>query len=209
MTNPFLRKSGLLFTTLFLTGGMLAAQQNPTMHSEKNQSAATSQRKMTDQSFVKEAAEGGTAEVKLGKLAQEKGNTEAVKDFGKRMVTDHSKANEKLQDAASQANINVPQEQTSAKQQAAYERLSKLSGPAFDHAYARMMLRDHEKDVAAFRKEAKNGKQDSIKNFAANTLPVLEQHLALARQMNQKVHPGSANGSQTGSTGAMAGPTSR
>jgi len=206
MGNPFLRKLGLLLTAIFLTAGMTVAQQPETGNSAQ-QSETTMRHKMSDQAFAKEAAQGGLAEVKLGQLAQDKGHVEAVKDFGKRMVEDHGKANKELESAASQANISLPQDMSS-KDQATYDRLSKLSGPAFDHAYARLMLRDHEHDVAAFRHEAKNGEKEPIKSFASNTLPVLEQHLAMARQMNQEVRPG-MNGHQGNTMGTTPGDSSR
>jgi len=215
MGNPFLRKLGLLLTAIFLTAGMTVAQQPETGNSAQQpetgnsaqQSETTMRHKMSDQAFAKEAAQGGLAEVKLGQLAQDKGHVEAVKDFGKRMVEDHGKANKELESAASQANISLPQDMSS-KDQATYDRLSKLSGPAFDHAYARLMLRDHEHDVAAFRHEAKNGEKEPIKSFASNTLPVLEQHLAMARQMNQEVRPG-MNGHQGNTMGTTPGDSSR
>ncbi len=153
---------------------------------------------MSDQAFAKTAARGGITEVKLGQLAEDKGTTDTVKDFGKRMVNDHSAADEKLKSAASEANMTVP-EQPSPQQQAVYDRLSKLSGKAFDRAYAGAMVKDHEQAVAAFRKEAKTGKNQEIKSFAAATLPTLEEHLKLAREMYHSVESGAAKTSATGS----------
>lgn len=147
--------------------------------------------RMSDQSFAKHAATGNMAEVKLGKLAESKGESQTVKDFGKRMVKDHSKADDDLKNAASQANINLP-DQPTAKQESAYDRLSKLSGTEFDRAYAHLMLRDHRHDVAQYRMEAKDGKNDAIKDYASQTLPTLEDHLKLAREMNHEVN-GSAH----------------
>ena len=202
MRNPVLRKLGLLFTTCFLTAGIVIAQRMGSSN-QANSSATTANRKTSDRSFAKEAAEGGTAEVKLGKLAEEKGHVAPVRNFGKRMVNDHSKAIKKLESAASQANISIPQKMSS-KEQAAYDRLSKLTGLAFDHAYAHLMVKDHEHDVAAFRQEAENGQKQPIKNFASNTLPVLEHHLALARQMNQELQSGSTQSRST-SAASVAG----
>jgi putative membrane protein len=139
-----------------------------------------------DQRFAKDAASGGMAEVKLGQLAQEKGSNDAVKNFGQRMVTDHSKADDDLKAAASNANIDLPN-QMSAKDQATYDRLSKLSGSAFDRAYARAMVTDHRQDIAQFRKEATNGENASIKNFASQTLPTLQEHLKFAQHMEKAV----------------------
>jgi putative membrane protein len=126
----------------------------------------------------------------------------AVKNFGRRMVQDHSKANNELKDVTSKENIPLPNEMDKSDQ-ATYDRLSKLSGDAFDRAYARDMVKDHSKDVSEFQKEAKNGKDESIKNFAAQTLPTLQNHLDQARQMEQAVNQSSSNGntSGTGNTG--------
>jgi putative membrane protein len=153
---------------------------------------------MSDTAFAKMAAEGGLAEVKLGQLAEGKGTAQAVKDFGKRMVTDHSKADDTLKAAASKDRIALPTEM-SAKDQVVYNRLSNLSGQAFDRAYARDMVRDHSADVAEFRQEAKDGKDASIKGFASQTLPTLEDHLKQAREMLRSVS--ATKGSPTKKTG--------
>ena len=145
---------------------------------------------MTDQQFADAAAQGGMAEVKLGQLAEDKGQNQAVKDFGKRMVTDHSKANDDLKTAAQKDNITLP-DKMSAHDQAQYDRLSKLSGEAFDRAYARDMVRDHRGDIAAFKHEADDGKVTGIKDFASQTLPTLEDHLKDAREMYHTVEPAS------------------
>ena len=168
-------------------------------HSQpRAQSAATH---MSDQSFAKKAAEGGAAEVALGKLAEHKGQASVVRDFGKRMARDHSKVGEKLQAAASTDNIGLT-DKISPKDQRVYDRLEKLSGPAFDHAYARTMLTDHEHDVAMFRQEAADGNKPAIRQFASTTLPILEHHLELARMMNDEVRSGAMHGQQHAPTGS-------
>jgi putative membrane protein len=173
--------------TMFAKVGASSRNAN---HSTINSKSAS--RTMTDAEFAKLAAQGGLAEVKLGQLAEDKGTSQAVKDFGKRMVNDHSKGNDALKTAASKANITLPG-QITAKDEALYNRLSKLSGAAFDRAYARDMVQDHTADVAAFHHEAMDGKQASIKSFASQTLPTLEEHLKLARAMQHDVS--SANSS--------------
>ena len=176
-------------------------QQDSTTQDNTDTTSANT-KSSADENFAKKAAEGGMAEVKLGQLAEEKGSSPAVKNFGRRMVQDHSKANNELKDATSKENIPLPNEMDKSDQ-ATYDRLSKLSGDAFDRAYARDMVKDHSKDVSEFQKEAKNGKDESIKNFAAQTLPTLQNHLDQARQMEQAVNQSSSNGntSGTGNTG--------
>lgn len=81
-----------------------------------------------------------------------------------------------------------------------YDRLSKLSGDSFDRSYARDMVKDHSKDVAEFQKEAKNGRDENIKNFAAQTLPTLQSHLDQARQMEEAVNHASNSNSTSGNS---------
>jgi putative membrane protein len=140
----------------------------------------------SDEKFVKEASSGGTAEVNLGKLAQEKGSSEAVKKFGARMVSDHSKAGDKLKQTASQANMPVSNAMD-AKEQDLYNKLSKMSGDSFDREYAKEMVEDHMHDVSEFRKEATNGQNEMIKSFASETLPTLQEHLKMAQDMQKSV----------------------
>jgi putative membrane protein len=168
---------------------VLAHQDTPAQSS----TSTVSRPSMTDTHFAKEAAQGGMAEVKLGQLAQDKGSSDSVKSFGKRMVDDHSKAGDKLKDVASQENISLPTD-IAVKDQATYDRLSKLNGAAFDRAYARDMVKDHEADIAAFQKEANGGKVDSLKSFASDALPTLQDHLKEAKAMMKTVAGSSAAG---------------
>ena len=167
---------------------VLAHQDAP---AKLNSASASSRPSIADTHFAKEAAQGGMAEVKLGQLAQDKGTNDSVKNFGKRMVDDHSKAGDRLKEVASHENITLPTD-TAAKDQAIYDRLSKLSGAAFDRGYAKDMVKDHEADVAAFQKEANGGKVESLKGFASDTLPTLQDHLKEAKEMMKSVASSSA-----------------
>lgn len=140
----------------------------------------------SDQSFLKEAAAGGLAEVELGQLAAEKASNPEVKKFAERMVADHGKANDQLKEIAARKGIDLPTE-PSAEHKATKERLSNLSGDEFDKAYMADMLSDHKKDVAAFRKESTEGKDPAVKEFATKTLPTLEDHLKEAESINPKL----------------------
>jgi putative membrane protein len=172
-------------------------QQDSRTSQDNSDTTSANTKSSADENFAKKAAEGGMAEVKLGQLAEEKGSSPAVKNFGRRMVQDHSKANNELKNVTLKENIPLPNEMDKSDQ-ATYDRLSKLSGDAFDRAYARDMVKDHSKDVSEFQKEAKNGKDESIKNFAAQTLPTLQNHLDQARQMEQAVNQSSSNGNTSG-----------
>jgi putative membrane protein len=139
-----------------------------------------------DQAFAKEAAIGGMAEVELGNLAKQNAASADVKQFGDRMVTDHGKANDELKQWASQKNVTLATE-LDAKHKATRDRLSKLNGEAFDKAYMHEMVLDHQKDVAAFRKESTSGKDADLKAWAGKTLPTLEDHLKMAQDTASKV----------------------
>jgi putative membrane protein len=175
----------------FVAGSSAAAQSNakadPTSTSKATSSKHTT-RMISDSTFAREAAEGGIAEVKFGQLAEEKGTSQEVKDFGKRMVTDHTKANDQLKTDAAKEKFTLPTNM-SKRDQMAYERLSKLSGSAFDRAYARDMVKDHRADVAEFLNESESGKQEWTKDFASQTLPTLREHLKQAEEMLHKVAP--------------------
>ena len=143
----------------------------------------------SDRKFVQEAAIGGMAEVQMGNLAQQKGASDAVKQFGQRMVTDHSKANDELKQVASAKGIQVPSS-LDHKEQKAMDKLSKKSGADFDKAYMSLMVDDHKKDVAEFKKEASSAKDPDVKDFATKTLPTLQEHLQLAQTTNDAVKKG-------------------
>jgi putative membrane protein len=170
------------------------SQGAPQMPGSVNQTAPTNME--SDSDFAKDAAEGGLAEVKMGELAQQKGSSDTVKDFGKRMVEDHTQANDKLKQVASQENLKLP-ENLNKHDQKAYDKLSQLSGTDFDRAYARDMVRDHKNDVAAFQQEANNGQDRAVKSFASQTLPTLQDHLKMAKEMEKEV-------ASSGGTGAKA-----
>lgn len=142
-----------------------------------------------DKDFIMEAACGGMAEVALGELAQQKGQSDAVKQFGKHMIDDHGKANNELKELAGRKGVVVPAA-LKPKYQKVVDALSKLSGAEFDKQYMREMVKDHENDVAAFQKEADKGKDADLTAWARQTLPTLQDHLKMARDAETKVKGG-------------------
>jgi putative membrane protein len=136
--------------------------------------------KKTDETFVIKAAQGGLAEVELGNLAMQRGTNQKVKDFGRQMVTDHTKAGDELKTIASNKSVSVPAG-IDPKSQATKQRLSSLSGAAFDRAYMEDMVSDHKEDIAEFQREANTGGDPELRSFAQKTLPTLQHHLQLAQ----------------------------
>ncbi|MDP9007578.1 MAG: DUF4142 domain-containing protein [Pseudomonadota bacterium] len=129
-----------------------------------------------DATFYKHAAEGGLAEVELGKLAQQKSQNQSVKEFGAMMVKDHSAANDKLKSVAVSKNITLPTS-PSIGQMATKAKLEVLSGQTFDRSYIKGMIKDHQEDIAEFNKEASAGRDPDAKAYARATLPTLKAHL--------------------------------
>jgi putative membrane protein len=145
---------------------------------------ASGSAKADDKKFAKEAAMGGLMEVELGKVATQKASSDAVKQFGQRMVDDHTKANDELKQVASQDNLTLPTT-LDKKHQEMVDKMSALSGPAFDKTYMKDMVKDHEKDVKEFQKESQSGTDPNIKSFATKTLPILQSHLESAKQIDK------------------------
>jgi putative membrane protein len=177
--NILISRFALTAAMASLPVAMLAQANKP---SAAKGTASTS---AADKKFVRAAAQGGMAEVELGKLATEKASSDDVKKFGQRMVDDHTKAGDQLKEIASKKGITVPAK-LSAKDQMTKDRLSKLSGEQFDRAYMNDMVKDHTQDVSDFKRESASGTDSDVKNFAFTTLPTLEDHLSEARKIAPK-----------------------
>jgi len=132
--------------------------------------------KSPDQSFYKNAAQGGMAEVQLGQMAEDKGQSAAVKDYGKMMVQDHTAANNKLKSIAAGKGVELP-DTLSVSQMATRTKLKALSGDSFDNSFIKSMVQDHKDAIKLFQKETQSGQDSEAKAFAKSTLPTLKAHL--------------------------------
>lgn len=140
----------------------------------------------SEKEFMTNAARGGMLEVQLGRLASEKGSSPEVKQFGERMVTDHSQLGQRLQQMASNMNV-TPEQQLGPEQQNTVSRLEKLSGKAFDREYMRAMVSDHAKDISEFERAANQATNPDIRQFASEALPTLREHQRMAREIATKL----------------------
>jgi putative membrane protein len=127
-----------------------------------------------DKSFMMKAAKGGMMEVEWGKLAAQNAQSADVKKFGNRMVADHSKANEELMALAQEEGVKLPSEKAGGKWKS-------------DKDYMDMMVKDHEKDLAEFESEAKDGSDADLKKFADKTSKVVKKHLDMAKEIQGKL----------------------
>ena len=132
------------------------------------------------ETFLKKAIEGNFAEVSMGDLAQKNGQSDDVKSYGKMLSTDHGTANQKAMDAAKGLGMNPPTG-PNAKQKADYDKMSKMSGTAFDKMFATHMVADHQKDIAEYKKATKN--KDAAGEYAAGQIDTLQKHLNTAKSL--------------------------
>lgn len=152
-----------------------------------------------DKHFVEEATESSNAEIALGKLAQDKSSSPDVKQFGERMVTDHTKLNDQMAPVAQQMGVTVSPDQIPAKDKALQAKLQGLSGDQFDRAYIKAMVKDHTEDVKKFKHEASATKDPTLQQNVQQGLQVIQQHLQLAQQLAQAHNVSAGGGSQSGS----------
>lgn len=147
--------------------GVATAQDAPTSNKSSSLSAK-------DKTFMKKAAKGGMMEVAMGSLAEQQGQSDDVKSFGKRMVSDHSKANDELKSIASQKGVTLPGKEPTLKWSS-------------DKTYMNMMVQDHQKDLAEFQEQAKTGSDPELKKFAEDTAKMVQEHLDLAKETQSKL----------------------
>jgi putative membrane protein len=146
--------------------GVAVAQDAP--------AAKSSSLSVKDKTLMKKAAKGGMMEVAMGNIAAQNGQSDDVKSLGKRMVTNHSKANDELKSIASQKGVTLPGKEPTLKWDS-------------DKACMNMMLKDHEKDLAEFQEEATTGSDPEVKKFAEDTAKMVQEHLDLAKEAQSKL----------------------
>ena len=133
------------------------------------------------QTFLKKAIEGNYAEIQMGKLAQQNGKSDGVKQFGQMLSDDHAAANQKAMDAAKSMGVPPP-DGPNAKEKADYDKMAKLTGERFDRDFAKYMVTDHEKDLADYKKEAKQA--DAAGEYAKGEIDVLQKHFDTAKSLH-------------------------
>lgn len=142
--------------------------------------ASASAKDKQSETFLTKAIEGNFAEVSMGDLAQQNGQSDDVKSFGRMLSTDHAAANQMAMDAAKGLGMNPPSG-PNAKQKADYEKMSKMSGASFDKTFATHMIADHQKDIAEYKKASKN--RDAAGEYASSQIDTLQRHLDAAKSL--------------------------
>lgn len=211
-----------LFTTCFAT--LLPALCFSVAHAQTDQSGATGQPNsrttphggqanaadardaktssdsgtLTSQDFVTRAAEGNFAEIKVSQLAESKAHSQEVKDFAKRMIDDHSKANSELAQIAKTKDLKVPLD-ADMMHKASMQMLKLKSGESFDKAYMEQMDKDHQKTIELFQSASTSPQVDKdLQAFASKMLPKLQQHHERVAQVESAMPSKSAEKSSKG-----------
>jgi len=205
---PVLGIAVMTMTGLGVAQDNSSANGNQSQASGKSSQQAENGSKLSakDKLFMKKAAEGGLEEVELGQMVQQKAKSQDVKDFAKRMVDDHTKANDELKSLAEKEGYTLPTTM-SPNGKSLKAKLEKLSGEQLDRSYMTHMVADHTKDVAEFRAESKTGNDPDVKSWAGQTLSTLESHLQEAKQVAAKEkkenNSNAKNSKSSGSTTAQ------
>jgi len=176
-----------------------AQQPNP-IQPQGEQSTGISSDDMRDKMFLHKAAEGGMAEVQFGQLAVQKAASDDVKQFGQKMIDDHTQLNDKMMPINQQMGI-APPKHLNKEDQATYDKLSVLSGDEFDKAYLADMVQDHRKDLRAFRQEETLTTDPTIKAAVVDGEKVIREHLILVSKLARDkgvVLPGGRPGGPNG-----------
>lgn len=165
-------------------------ENNTVVDSVRSVPKDTSQASSTSTAMINEfatnAAIGNMMEVEIGKIAQSNGGSAEVKEYGKMLQTDHSAANTKLQSVAEAEHITLPTAMD-AEHSAHAKEMGAMKGVDFDKAFIPMMIEDHNKDIAEFKKAADSNPNQKIKDFASMTLPTLQKHLDKANSIKSKM----------------------
>ena len=157
--------------------GTTTAGSSPKMEAKAGKENAGAQLESKDRAFMMQAGKDGMMEMHMGQMAQKQGQSAEVKKLGKMIETDHKKANSQLMALAEKKGVKLDTD----------HKMDKLDGSDFDQAWLAQMVKDHNKDIAAFQTQAKNGVDADLKNFANKTLPVLQKHLKAVQDLQGKM----------------------
>ena len=172
----------LLIATVGVSLSLMPALRADDKSTEKERGRSSEHSE--DAKFIKQASIGGMAEVKMGELASQRGQSQSVKQFGERLKKDHEEANQKLQQIAQRKGMTTPTALDEHNQKMV-DHLSSLSGEEFDKAFIEHAVKDHKKDIKEFEKQAERGDDPAARSFARETLPTLREHLRIAQMLSE------------------------
>lgn len=183
---------------LLLAGGMVLGTAKYVV--AQDPSTSDNNQMDNDKAFLKNAATGGMAEVKLGQLAAQKASSPDVKAFAQKMVDDHTTLNNSMQPIADRMGVKAPTK-LDRKDQAEYDRLNALSGDEFDKAYVKAMVMDHRKDLHDFKMEASMTNDTQLKQAVTDGEKVISDHYEMVTKLASQVGVGGAKSDPTAAAG--------
>ena len=188
---PVILFPGLLFAQFDPTS-VLMSQAQPIRSPQQTPSTPSAQdsapnagdvgQVMEDKMFLRKAAEGGIAEVKLGQLAAQKASSDDVKAFGQKMVDDHTKLNNQMAQVADSLGVMLPKSMNK-EDQAEYDKLNGLSGNDFDTEYLSLMVKDHHKDLHEFRIEAASRADQTLHDAVVQAEMIIHDHTVMVDKL--------------------------
>jgi putative membrane protein len=158
--------------------------QTPGSAAPGSDGAAVTTQQFSDQAFVRKALEGGAAEVELGQLAQQKSQSADVKQFGEKMVQDHTQMGEQMKMVAKTIGVSEPKG-PSKKDKQLIAKLSALSGDQFDQEYIKAMLKDHKQDLKEFKDQSQMTQDPNLQKLTQVATTVISHHLEMIEQIAQ------------------------
>jgi putative membrane protein len=173
--------------TAVVTGLLLSVTVGP-QKAAAQQAVAQQGALVNDSSFIQTAASIGLLQEKLGKLAEKKASSPSVKEFGKKMQADYSKANQELASGAKQAAYPAPI--ILRQHKLILDRFIGMGKGSFDKNYMAEVVKQHDEQVRLFQQESESGKVASLKQMATKMLPEVQQRQSLAMQTAATVGAG-------------------
>ncbi len=165
-------------------GGGTPPPSQPNNTNQNSTDTGQQTKRIDERKFLQEAAMNDLTEIAMGKLAVEKGGDDAVKQYGQKLVDDHTKADADLKQMTG-GHVDIP-DALDSKHQGRVDKLAKLSGPQFDKAFIKDQVKFHQQNVRDFQDEAANGSNVQVKNYASKNLPTLQQHLEQAKELSKE-----------------------
>lgn len=143
--------------------------------------AATAAVAAPPRAFLTDAGKGDNSEIELGRLAEQRGGSDAARDAGRMLQRDHGASKEAAAPLLRRLHMQPPAG-VNPDARAEMRRLQGLRGHAFDAEFARFAVAEHRKDIAKFAAQARTGDRDTAA-FARSQLPVLRHHLQMAQAL--------------------------
>ena len=204
---------GLVSASLLINSLPVHSQEKeikPSASQSKETSSRASQAKLNqaDERMLKQLAQAHLAEIALGKLAQDKAQSSEVKTFAKKMLDDHTKANDELKQLAQSKGVSLPVE-ADRPQQSVEKKLAALSGEKFDRQYMNHESTRALKDTHRLLERIHSKSEDAdLKTYASKIIATVKTQQQLANDTRKNLRPTSEGKSGVGKSESSGSPAS-